>query len=234
MTATVASPETALQAIAAWGLPETSGIELPPESDEPGFAGRLQQTRLTGPLLAAAASGDVELSPELEADLVERQHGALLWCIQLEVRLLEVREAFDAAGGVEHLVIKGPAIAHLDALDPSVRTFADVDLLVAAHDIDRAVAVLTAMGGTLPWAERRNGFDRRFAKSVTPTLPDGVEFDLHRTPADGVFGHRIPLDRLFADPDHFEIGGVSFGALSLKHRLLHSAYHLLWGRLSRR
>mgnify|MGYP003525447012 FL=1 len=229
MTATVASPETALQAIAAWGLPGASGIELPPESDEPGFAGRLQQTRLTGPLLAAAASGDVELSPELEADLVERQHGALLWCIQLEVRLLEVRKAFDAAGGVEHLVIKGPAIAHLDALDPSVRTFADVDLLVAAHDIDRAVAVLTAMGGTLPWAERRNGFDRRFAKSVTPTLPDGVEFDLHRTPADGVFGHRIPLDRLFADPDHFEIGGVSFGALSSKHRLLHSAYHLLLG-----
>ena len=126
-------------------------------------------------------------------------------------------------------MIKGPAIAHLDALDPSVRTFADVDLLVAAHDIDRAVAVLTAMGGTLPWAERRNGFDRRFAKSVTPTLPDGVEFDLHRTPADGVFGHRIPLDRLFADPDHFEIGGVSFGALSSKHRLLHSAYHLLLG-----
>ncbi|MFZ1637495.1 MAG: hypothetical protein WAT56_06950, partial [Candidatus Microthrix parvicella] len=111
MTATVASPETALQAIAAWGLPGASGIELPPESDEPGFAGRLQQTRLTGPLLAAAASGDVELSPELEADLVERQHGALLWCIQLEVRLLEVRKAFDAAGGVEHLVIKGPAIA---------------------------------------------------------------------------------------------------------------------------
>ena len=169
MTATVASPETALQAIAAWGLPGASGIELPPESDEPGFAGRLQQTRLTGPLLAAAASGDVELSPELEADLVERQHGALLWCIQLEVRLLEVREAFDAAGGVEHLVIKGPAIAHLDALDPSVRTFADVDLLVAAHDIDRAVAVLTAMGGTLPWAERRNGFDRRLNK-VKQTL----------------------------------------------------------------
>ena len=124
MTAPVDATEAALRAIAGWGLPGAPGIELPPDSDQAGFAGRLQQTRLIGPLLAAAASGDVELSPELEADLVERQHGALLWCIQLEVRLLEVRDAFDAAGGIEHLVIKGPAIAHLDALDPSVRTFA--------------------------------------------------------------------------------------------------------------
>ena len=151
MSDTVGSMEASLRSIAAWGLPGAPDICLPAAFDVAGFGGQLQQTRLIGPLLAAAASGDIELSEELEADLVERQHGALLWCIQLEVRLLEVREAFDAAGGVEHLVIKGPAIAHLDALDPSVRAFAGVDLLVAAHDIDRAVAVLTAMGGTLPW-----------------------------------------------------------------------------------
>ena len=199
-----------------------------------GFAERLQQTRLIGPLLAAAASGEAELSPELEADLVERQHRALLWCIHLEVRLLEVREWFDAAGGIRHLVIKGPAVAHLDALDPSVRTFADIDLLVAGDDIDRAVDVLQRHETSVPWAERRPGFDRRFAKSTTRTFADGVELDLHRTLADGVHGHRIPLDRLFEHPDRFEIGGVPFGALSPTHRLLHAAYHLLLGSANRR
>lgn len=229
MSPPVDSMEASLRSIAAWGLPGAKPIELPPGPEEMGFASRLQQTRLIGPLLAASASGEVELPPDLEADLVERQHGALLWCIQLESRLLEVREAFDAAGGIEHLVIKGPAIAHLDALDPSVRTFADIDLLVAGRDLDRAVQILKAEGATVPWAERRKGFDRRFAKSVTGTFPDGVEFDLHRTPADGVFGHRIPLDRLFAHPDRLDIGGLHFGALSPAHRLLHSAYHLLLG-----
>ncbi|MCB0884735.1 MAG: nucleotidyltransferase family protein [Propionibacteriaceae bacterium] len=229
MSPPVDSMEASLRSIAAWGLPGAEQIELPPDPEELGFASRLQQTRLIGPLLAASASGEVELPADLEADLVERQHGALLWCIQLESRLMEVREAFDSAGGIEHLVIKGPAIAHLDALDPSVRTFADIDLLVAGRDIDRAVEIIRAGGAGAPWAERRKGFDRRFAKSVTGTLPDGVEFDLHRTLADGVFGHRIPLDRLFAQPDHLDIGGVRFGALSPTHRLLHSAYHLLLG-----
>lgn len=229
MTWTVVSVDDSLRSIAAWGLPGASPISLPPDGGGDGFASQLQQARLIGPLLAAAASGDVELPAELEADLVERQHGALLWCIELEVRLLEVRDAFDALGGIEHLVIKGPAIAHLDALDPSVRTFADIDLLVAGRDLDRAVEILAGMGTTVPWAERRKGFDRRFAKSVTATFPDGVEFDVHRTPADGVFGHRIPLDRLFERPDHLDIGGVRFGALSKTHRLLHSAYHLLLG-----
>ncbi len=229
MSATVDSVEASLRSIAAWGLPGAGPVQLPHEPDQLAFASRLQQTRLIGPLLAATASGEVELPTDLEADLVERQHGALLWCIQLEVRLLEVRELFDAAGGIEHLVIKGPAIAHLDALDPSVRTFADIDLLVAGRDLNRAVDILKAEGATVPWAERRKGFDRRFAKSVTGTFSDGVEFDLHRTPADGVFGHRIPLDRLFEQPDHLDIGGVGFGALSPTHRLLHSAYHLLLG-----
>lgn len=229
MNTTVDSVDESLCSIAGWGLPGARSIGLPPDCVEGGFAAQLQQTRLIGPLLAAAASGDVELPAELEADLVERQHGALLWCIELEVRLLEVRDAFDAAGGIEHLVIKGPAIAHLDALDPSVRTFADIDLLVAGRDLDQAVAILVAMGTTVPWAERRKGFDRRFAKSVTATFPEGMEFDLHRTLADGVFGHRIPLDNLFEHPDQLMIGGVGFGVLNRTHRLLHSAYHLLLG-----
>ncbi|MEZ5374131.1 MAG: nucleotidyltransferase family protein [Microthrixaceae bacterium] len=230
MSPPVDSMEASLRSIAGWGLPGAHPIELPAEPEEQGFATRLQQTRLIGPLLAASASGEVELPPDLEADLVERQHGALLWCIQLESRLLEVREAFDSAGGIEHLVIKGPAIAHLDALDPSVRTFADIDLLVAGRDIDRAVEIVQGLGATMPWVERRPGFNRRFAKSVPEAaFSDGVEFDLHRTLADGVFGHRIPLDRLFAQPDRLDIGGVSFGALNPPHRLLHSAYHLLLG-----
>ena len=222
--------QTSLRAVAAWGLPAEREIELPRDPQGQALlADLLQQSRLIGPLLAAAATGDVELSEELEADLVERQHRALLWCIHLETRLLEAREWFDAAGGVRHLVIKGPAIAYLDALDPSIRTFADIDLLVAEPDMDRAVGILDARGASPPWAQRRPGFDRRFAKSTTRTFEDGVEFDVHRTLASGAHGHRIPVAELFEAPDRFDIGGVSFEALKPSHRMLHSAYHLLLG-----
>ncbi|MCB1257252.1 MAG: nucleotidyltransferase family protein [Microthrixaceae bacterium] len=234
MTWTQADTAESLRAIAIWGLPtETPArpeIRIPTDPAEfDGFASVLQQTRLLGPLLAAESLGDVEIPELLRTDLVTRQQAALLWCIELESRLLQVREWFDDAGGIDHLVIKGSAIAHLDALEPSLRTFADVDLLIAAHDIDRAVEILTRHGAKRPWAQRRPGFDRRFAKSVTMTFGDGMEFDLHRALADGVHGHRIPLDRLFDRTDHYELGGVRFAALNPTDRLLHSAYHLLLG-----
>lgn len=232
MTDTMWTPDDqaeSLRAIALWGYVDRE-IRVPTQpSAFPGYASALQQTRLLGPLLAAASLGDVALPDELRTDLVERQQAALAWCILLESRLLEVRDWFDAAGGIEHRVIKGPAIAHLDALDASVRTFADIDLLITTKDIDRTVQILTDHGATRPWAQRRPGFDRRFAKSVTMTFPDGMEFDLHRTLADGVFGHRIPLDDLFANPDTIDIGGVTFQTLSPTDRMLHSAYHLLLG-----
>lgn len=255
MTPSADPIQAALRAVAAWGLPGAPDIVLPTvtqardtkttdrkttdpragdhEAGHPqliaGFADMAQQTRLIGPLLAASASGDVVLSAELEADLLERQHRALLWCIHLETRLLEAREWFDAAGGIEHLVIKGPSIAYLDTPNPSIRTFADIDLLISGSDLDRAVQILDEHGASPPWAQRRPGFDRRFAKSTTRTFADGVEFDVHRTLASGAHGHRIPVASLFQAPDRFDIGGVAFAALKPTHRLLHSAYHLLLG-----
>jgi hypothetical protein len=230
VTATADPIQATLRAVAAWELPGAPEIALPEDPGSlAGFADLAQQTRLIGPLLAAAAAGDVLLPGELEADLLGRQERALLWCIHLEARLLEAREWFDAAGGVQHLVIKGPAIAYLDVPNPSMRTFADIDLLVTGADLDRAVQILDAHGASPPWAQRRPGFDRRFAKSTTRTFTDGVEFDVHRTLASGAHGHRIPVAELFEAPDHFDIGGVEFRALKPTHRLLHSAYHLLLG-----
>lgn len=232
MTATMWTPDDqdeSLRSIALWGHAPRE-IRVPQHSAAfPSYASALQQSRLIGPLLAAASLGEVDLADELRADLVERQQAALAWCIALECRLLQVRDWFGEAGGIEHRVIKGPAIAHMDALDPSVRTFADIDLLIAADDIDRAVRILTDHGATRPWAQRRPGFDRRFAKSVTMTFPDGMEFDLHRTLADGVFGHRILLSDLFTQPDDFDIGGETFQTINPTDRMLHSAYHLLLG-----
>jgi hypothetical protein len=224
------SVEESLRTIAAWGLPGAPPPKLPDNSASyKGFPDRVHHAQLTGPLLSAAAAGDLVLPKTMEAELLVRHERALLWCLELETRLLQVRELFDGAGGIRFLVIKGPAVAHLDAMDPSVRTFADIDLLVSERDWERAVEILNRAGATPPWAERRRGFNRNFAKGTTRTFPDGVEFDLHRTLSSGVHGQRIPLPELFELPGRLELGGITFEVLQREHRLLHSAYHLLLG-----
>ena len=223
-----AAEQAAVRGLVTWGhddAPRAAG----PEPDPSVLVDVAIRHRLTGPLLAAIDLGEAAVAGADLDRLAEAHREALLWCLRVERRLLEVADRFEASGGVRFLVLKGPAIAHLDEADPSLRTFADLDLLVVAEDLDRAVAVLAGAGGQRPWAERRPGFDRRFAKSVTMTEPDGVEVDLHRSLADGVHGARIPRPELFRRAEPFDVGGRSLRALGLEHRVLHSAYHAVLG-----
>lgn len=186
-------------------------------------------TRLLGPLMFAVDLGQLDLPHEAVQLLVERHRAAQLWCLHLEARLLEICEWFAAAGGIEFLVLKGSAVAHLDEVVPELRSFADIDILVVDHQIDRAVTTLSQHGATRPWAEVRPRYDRRYAKSVTMTCPDGVEVDVHRALCDGVHGLRIPVDRLFAQSESLTLGRMSLTVLSPVHRALHGAYHAILG-----
>lgn len=183
---------------------------------------------LTGPLVDAVEAGAVQLPDDLAAQLAVTHRARLIWCLQLERRLVVAARRL-ADEGVDLLVIKGPAIAHLDESDPALRTFSDIDLLVRSDHLDRAVRVLGEMGAVRPYSERRPGFDSRFAKSVTLTFPGGMEFDVHRSLCDGVHGFRIPLDRLFERPDRMCLAGTELSALAPVHRVLHSAYHAVLG-----
>lgn len=185
--------------------------------------------RLTGAMMAAVGAGSIELSQE-QIDLLHSHHfGALAWCLRLEDRLCEVVERLTLVGVTDLRVIKGSAIAHLDEADPSHRTFGDLDLLVSGPQFDWAAAALEKMGAHRPYPERRAGWDHRFAKSATLTFDDGVEVDLHRTICDGVHAVRVPLDRLFADPDSFVLAGQQMLAMDRTARALHACYHAVLG-----
>lgn len=195
----------------------------------PGLITAVQGQRLTGALTAAVEAGAIVLDDHQEERLASAHLAALTWCLRLEERLCEVAETLEAAGVVDLLVVKGPAIAHVDDVDPARRTFGDLDLLVRGADVDRAVDALLTAGASRPYAERRPGFDRRFAKSVTLTFPDGIEIDLHRTICDGVHAVRLPIDRLSVDPTTFDLGGRTFATPGPTGRLLHAAYHAVLG-----
>lgn len=188
-----------------------------------------RQARLTGSLWAAHRSGAVLLTDAQVDTLREAHVDALSLCLQMEERLCAIDDALAAAGGFDYRVIKGPAIAHLDETDPALRTFGDVDLLVRGDDLASVLGVLESMGAARPYAERRAGFDRRFAKSVTVTFSDGLEIDVHRTLCDGVHAVRVPIDRLYERPERFSLAGRSFAALDHTARVLHAAYHAVLG-----
>lgn len=221
--------ERSLRELAAWGLAGARPLTPVPGADEGSALVALAgQERLSGVLSVAADAGAIELHPDVVAQAHEAHRSALVWCLRLEIQLLHLVELLRSRG-VEPVVLKGPAAAHLDDVDASLRPFGDLDLLVAGADVDRAVAAIVADGAARPWAERRPGFDRRFAKSVTLRYPNGLEVDLHRTLVDGVHGVRIPLAQLHEASARLELGGASLPCLSLVHRVLHTAYHLALG-----
>lgn len=189
---------------------------------------RAVAARVTGSVAAAVLDGAADLGVAATDDLLVRHGDELTRSLLIEETLWELTRALRAAG-VTHRVIKGPAIAHLDEPDPSRRTFGDLDLLVGAADLDRVVTLLERRGASREWAERRTGFDSRFAKSVTLTTASGIEVDLHRSLCDGAHGFRIPLDRLLRDHDRFDLAGVAVDALTPVHRTLHAAYHAVLG-----
>lgn len=225
--------------VAARGLPGGAPLESPPEPDVAGpFVEAARIEGLTGPLFEAVRAGEVDLPESARARLVDAHRKALVWCLAVERRLLEVHGWLREAG-VPVVVVKGSAAAMLDHADPAERTFSDVDLLVPAEHIDRAVSVIGGHGLVRRSPEVRPGWDRRFTKSITlvgveeveaDTPPaEAVEIDVHRTLSDGVFGVRIPLDRLHATTVQFELGGVEVRALGPTQRALHAAYHAVVG-----
>ncbi|NLD78500.1 MAG: nucleotidyltransferase family protein [Acidimicrobiales bacterium] len=221
-----------LGAVASFGLP--GAPELPSRLEvlhASALVSAAATARLTGPLLAACRAGQVELPGEVLHRLERSHRDSLLHCMRLEHELLDVDDVLQRHQ-VPFVVLKGPAVAHLDRSDPGDRAWSDIDILVPAGHIDRAVVVLTGVGATSTYAERRPGWNRRFAKSVGLRSADQIEIDVHRTLADGVYGNRIPLDRLFATTETFDLAGRPFRSLSSPARVLHAAYHAVVGSLT--
>ncbi|MDH3707914.1 MAG: nucleotidyltransferase family protein [Acidimicrobiia bacterium] len=188
---------------------------------------------LIGVLAAAVDDDAVAPGPDPARLELSAQHEALMVAtMNLERTLLAVAEVLDAAA-VPLRVLKGPALAHTVALDPSHRTFGDVDVLVPGELIEGAVAALIDAGAVRPSPELAPGYDRRFAKSVT-LVWDGHEVDVHRTLAPGPFGLRIDQPSLWAGASSFELGGRMLATLDRERHLVHGCYHAVLGDIEPR
>jgi len=179
--------------------------------------------RLTGLLVAAVEDGTTHVTDDQAEELSEVHLAALGRDLRMERATLEVVTTLEAAG-LDHRVLKGPAVAHLDYPDPAQRSFIDVDVLVRSDQWDDAVAALTAVGGHRAYPEPRAGWDRRFTKGTTFKMGDFCEVDLHRTVVSGPFGLSVDLEALWERPDDLVLGGRPLKVLPPEARFLQACF----------
>lgn len=227
-----ATPSTQVEAVAAHGLlgSRTTFDEAPPTDD--AFADllrRLTGHRILGLAVSAASVQQLRLTGEQTERLYAAHTEAMCVCLHLEACLLDLQATFDA-DGIPMRVVKGPASAHLDYADPTLRAFGDLDVLVPSDSFDRAALRLGDLGFHRDTPEPRPNFDRRFGKGATfIATSDGTNVDLHRTFVMGPLGLQVRQDELWADTESFMLAGRKIAALTAPQRLLASCYNAVVG-----
>lgn len=218
-----------LVVVASAGLPTAAEPPTDPLglSEWRALLRTVRAQRMSGLLSAALASG-FPATPEQVAEAGHLHAGQCAWVLKLERRLLALSAQLRSTG-IDHRVLKGSALAHLDYDDPADRCFVDVDLVVPARSFPAVCARLTQAGGERRYAEPRPGFDVRFSKGASFLLPDGVDIDLHRTLVLGYFGLRLDPEALFADAEWFSVGTQRLPALAHPERLVHACIHASLG-----
>lgn len=215
--------EQVLWAVAAHGLP--TGHRLPvepmPDADFSTLLGECQRHRLVGLLADAVASGAFAVTDRQRTELVG-------WCRQWNAVEVRVEQLLLQATSVlrEHdigfLVIKGAAVAHRWYPDPALRSFGDVDVLLAPGSFAQGATLLAdALGATREQPEMRSGFDDRLGREILLRVR-GLELDLHRTFIGGYYGAVVPLGELFDSTDVVAVGGRALPVLDPVAALLHA------------
>ena len=223
-----------VRGVAGYGLPGAT-LALPQAvlDDKAWDAalGGVSGHRLTGHMVRALDDGAFTANNDQQAAAREAHERALAVELVLERLLLTTMHQLEAAN-IAARVLRGSAVAHSVYLEPGLRSFADVDLLVASSDYDAALALLCAHGARRRYQEPRKGFDRRFGKGVCLEIPGGLglEIDLHRTFVAGPFGLAVDTGALFKSSTTFRLGGQELHALDLEAQFLDACFHAALGR----
>jgi hypothetical protein len=213
-------------AVAGYGLGPRSApiLEAPlPSCEWPALVDFLREQRLIGLFAAAVADGAAAVTPEQRRDLDRTLEEVTAGTLSVEQLALQTVAALRGAG-IDHRVLKGPAVAHLDYPKPERRPYVVVNLLVPTSQYDGAVTALLAQGFRRTIPEPRPGFDRRFGKGTSLRAPDGGDVDLHRTIVTGPFAMLADPDSLFASSTVLHLHGEQVLALGPEERLLHACF----------
>ncbi len=187
--------------------------------------------RLAGLLSWAVGCGELVIDggDDEGAQVAEALHRALRSSLAAEatavVAVTELRRR-----GVEAVVFKGTANAHLDYPSPTQRNFFDADLIVRRQDFAPAIETMLDSGFERTNVPLGRRWERRFARAAELRSPNGVEVDLHAALATGYFGVILDHESLQSDVADFRLGDVECRAFGPTTRFLISCYGVVLSR----
>jgi hypothetical protein len=129
--------------------------------------------------------------------------------------------------GCHPVVLKGAAVAYSQYVRPEFRSFADLDLLLPADELERANTVLLASGfevnAETPMPEGHHHLPPLFAPHRE------IVVELHSTLFEARCSFDIAIDEWIARAESTTILGHSVRVLSPTDALLHTCAHLSYG-----
>ena len=187
----------------------------------------LARSDRVSPLLFALVDAvPTDLTDEQRHDVRNLQGAALSRGVRLEHHLLVVTQLLTSQG-IQSVVLKGGATAHLDYPDPSWREVGDIDVLVDPADLPRAVALVEGDGWIQGYALPAG--HEEFTHTIT-FVHDGDELDLHQRLAHRALGLLVPARALLDRAITFEVAGVELHTLDDVDRMIHAAIHAVSSR----
>ena len=132
--------------------------------------------------------------------------------------------------GIDTLLLKGTALAHLLYPSPALRPRCDTDLLLRDKPTaDRAWQLLKQRGYTRQPAVSGDFVSHEYCCARKTTPQTGVVLDVHwRLSNSNYFAQKFSFEQLLAQRVPVQPLGPSAFALSLPHALMHALLHRLW------
>jgi hypothetical protein len=187
-------------------------------------------------LLASAVPQFEENSaPPDFANKIRQLHRAqVLSALQMTAEVFRLVDKF-RGGGLDTVLVKGPALALRAYGDTGARQYGDLDFLVRQKDILRATELMISAGykpeiSVEALSAQKIPGQYVFVRIATPLL---VELHTERTMR--YFPRGLPIEEFFARRQYMSVDGQQIPALAIEDELIliciHGAKHL-WERLS--
>ena len=216
------------------GLVAVLGGEFFEPSDPLVFVEAAVSHRVVGPCAEAAKADRLRLPPRAHDALRGAHAVGALRAALMRRELAAAAGSLAAACGAPPIVLKGPAIADRFYDPPSLRTFADLDLMVPRGRLADAVLALESLGYEEK-VELRAGFGAEHGHDVHMARPVGrhrAGVELHWRVGDDPLGEALS-HRALASAAVLADGVAEARYPSSTDQLLVCAMHLLSDRLKR-
>jgi len=184
------------------------------------------QQRLTGLAVATIRASGVQPHPETRSALEEAQRLQAVLALNIEATAMEAAQGLHRAT-IPFVVTKGPGIASVYP-QRSLRSFADIDVLVPPRLFEKAHSLLINLGykeyfGRGP----RDYFNRWCREGVNLLREDGASIDLHHHVPPWVWGGRMSFVDFLAGSEPINLSGGTLPVASPAHNLLITTLHVI-------